>query len=69
MQLYNKWKKDMENKLKEGEKFFPASAIKRCPKCQNLSLEFDAATGRIYCTRCGFEENLPIIKNKRGMKI
>lgn len=36
--------------------------IKRCPKCQSLSLEYDPKTGRIYCTKCDFEEHIPLIK-------
>ena len=67
MGVYEKWKKDMERKLKsamekeiEVEKI-PA-LIKRCPKCNNLSLEYDPKTGRIYCTKCGFEEHIPVMK-------
>ncbi len=36
--------------------------VKRCPKCGNLALEFDTNSGRIYCTRCGFEEHVKQVK-------
>ncbi len=36
--------------------------IQRCPKCNNLSLEFDIKTGKIKCTKCGFEETIPVYK-------
>ena len=32
---------------------------KRCPQCKALALEYDMGARRIYCTKCGFEENLP----------
>lgn len=50
---YEEWKKEID-KIVDIEKI-PA-AVKRCPKCNSLSLEFDAKTGRIFCTKCGFEE-------------
>lgn len=69
MGVYESWKKDVESNLrraKEDEKLkekIPA-IIKRCPKCLSLSLEFDPKTGRIYCTRCGFEEHISTIKGE-----
>jgi len=36
--------------------------VKRCPKCNNLSLEFDPKTGRIHCTKCSFTEYLKTVK-------
>ncbi len=55
---YEGWKKELDNLV--GEKSFDIEKIpvvvKRCPKCSSLSLEFDAKTGRISCTKCGFEE-------------
>ncbi len=65
--VFVKWRKDIEDikeKLQKKEiriEHVPA-LIKRCPKCGNLSLEFDPKTGRIYCTKCGFEECIPIYK-------
>jgi len=35
--------------------------VKRCPKCNNLSLTYDPSSGKISCTKCGFEENLQMI--------
>ena len=55
--IYDEWKKEMNDFVKEEfdiEKI-PA-VVKRCPKCNSLSLEFDAKTGRIFCSKCGFEE-------------
>jgi len=67
MNVYEKWKKDMESKIKrftkdeEIKEKIPA-IIKRCPKCNNLTLQFDPKTGRIYCTSCGFEEYIKTVK-------
>ena len=61
--IYEEWKKDIEDKIKKGfDKEKIATAVQRCPKCHNLSLEFDADAGRIHCTKCGFEEILPRLK-------
>jgi ribosomal protein S27AE len=67
MGIYDEWKKDIEEKLKKYSKdeelkeTIPA-VVKRCPKCHESSLEFDPKTGRIFCTRCGFEEYLKQIR-------
>ncbi len=67
MGMYDEWKKEVEEKISKftkDEKLkekIPA-VIKRCPKCFNLSLEFDVKKGRIYCTKCGFEEHIPMTK-------
>ncbi len=59
MSIYKEWKKDVEEKLKEvGLDKIPI-IVKRCPKCNSLSLEFDQKTGRIFCTKCGFEMFFP----------
>ena len=59
MSIYEEWKKDVEEKLKEvGLDKIPA-IVKRCPKCNLLSLEFDQKTGRVFCTKCGFEMFFP----------
>lgn len=53
------FQKEVEEKLKKGleiEKI--VSIIKRCPKCHNLSLEFDSQNNKIICTKCGFTQNL-----------
>ena len=63
MGVYEDWKKEVEGKLEKGfDKEKIPAVIKRCPKCFNLSLEFDVKTGRIYCTKCGFEEHMQMIK-------
>ena len=63
MGIYEKWKKEMEEKLEKGfDKEKIPAVVKRCPKCLDLSLEFDPKTGRIFCTKCGFEENIPMTK-------
>ena len=54
-------KEKLLNKEIEVEKI-PA-LIQRCPKCGNLSLEFDIKTGRIYCIKCGFQEYVPVYKS------
>jgi len=63
MGVYEEWKKEVEEKISKftkDEKLkekIPA-VIKRCPKCFELSLEFDVKQGKIRCTKCGFEENI-----------
>ena len=39
-----------------SEHFKPSVAIRRCPKCNELSLEFDVNAGKLHCTKCGFEQ-------------
>ncbi|MDP3765277.1 MAG: hypothetical protein Q8R04_02085 [Nanoarchaeota archaeon] len=36
------------------------SVIKECPKCKQLSLSF--RSNSIYCTNCGYEEQLPAMR-------
>jgi len=67
MGIYEEWKRDVEKKLKkysreEDIKEKIPAIIKRCPQCKNLSLEYDPKTGKIYCTKCGFSENIPMIR-------
>ncbi|MDD5086992.1 MAG: TFIIB-type zinc ribbon-containing protein [Candidatus Nanoarchaeia archaeon] len=59
MEMYENWKKNIEKKLGEVGLDKIPSVVKRCPKCSSLSLEFDAKTGRLFCTKCGFEVFLP----------
>lgn len=67
MGIFKDWKKDMEKKISKYSKDeqlkekIPA-IMKRCPKCNNLTLEYDPKTGRIHCTSCGFEEFIPMTK-------
>ena len=61
-EVYDEWKKEIEKKLKELPELEKIPAmLKRCPKCNSLTLEFDPKTGRIYCTKCGFEERIPVL--------
>jgi ribosomal protein S27E len=68
MGIYDKWKKDMEKKIKTytkeemSKKEKIPAVIRRCPKCHKLTLEFDPETGKIKCTSCGFEVFIPQIK-------
>ena len=41
------------------DNFDMLSAVKRCPKCGRLSLEYDARAGRLYCTKCDFSAEMP----------
>ena len=63
MGVYEEWKKSVEEQLEQGfsKEKIPA-IIRKCPKCHNLSLEYDIEKGRIFCTRCGFEENISKVK-------
>ncbi|HLD07066.1 MAG TPA: hypothetical protein VJC16_06070 [Candidatus Nanoarchaeia archaeon] len=36
------------------------SVVKRCPQCRALALEFSA--GGIRCAKCGFSEQLPVMR-------
>jgi ribosomal protein S27E len=49
-------KKGLNERLRTEEKI--PSVIKRCPKCNHLTLEYNPDTGEIRCTNCGFKENL-----------
>jgi len=67
IEIGSDWKKGIEKELKKLNEFGKIDfekvpvLVKRCPKCHSISLEFDAEKGRIYCTKCGFEEHIPII--------
>lgn len=62
MSIYEEWKKDVEEKLGKLRLDKIPAVVKRCPKCNSLSLEFDQKTGRIFCTKCGFEQSFPKYK-------
>ncbi len=38
------------------------SMMKRCPGCGELGLKINFKTGKIHCSKCGFEENLPVMR-------
>jgi len=59
MEMYEEWRKNIEKKLGEAGLDKIPAVVKRCPKCNSLSLEFDSKTGRLFCTKCGFEVFLP----------
>ena len=66
MGVYDKWKKEIEEKISKftkDEKLKIPAITKRCPKCFELSLEFDIKEGKIKCTKCGFEEKITTIKS------
>ena len=46
--------KDILNKNIEATKVNLLMA--RCPKCKNLSLEYDIENKKIKCNKCGFEQ-------------
>lgn len=56
--LYAAWKKDISKKLTNVVIFKEKlpTVMKRCPKCHNLTLEFEPKTCRLHCIQCGFEE-------------
>jgi len=64
MSVRKEWESEIREKMKAGEEesVKPAAVTKRCPQCHNVSLEYDSKTGRIYCTKCGFEEFIPMFK-------
>ncbi|MBL7055710.1 hypothetical protein ISS07_02235 [Candidatus Woesearchaeota archaeon] len=49
--------KESEFLEKSMETFKP---VQRCPKCNKLSLSY--ADGKLRCSECSFEENIPEIK-------
>ena len=61
-EVYAAWKTDISNKLKKIVIFREKmpTVLKRCPKCHMLSLDFEPDSGRLFCTRCGFEEHLKL---------
>ena len=59
---YEAWKKDINGKFKNIEFEKWPQIIKRCPQCLSITLEFEVNTGKVKCTKCGFEESLPILK-------
>lgn len=60
---------DLENWKKRVEEMVNTENIpqvlKRCPKCNALSLEFDTKTGKIKCIKCGFNENIPTFGDEK----
>ncbi len=53
MDSYDKWK------ARFTEQFGDFMPLKRCPQCNSLDLRYNQRIGRLYCTKCGFEENIP----------
>ena len=65
MGVYEDWEKEVKEKIdkfNDDEKLKEKipSIIKRCPKCFSLTLEFDIKTGKIHCTKCGFQTYIKV---------
>ena len=43
-----------------GEKIPKFSIVKACPRCNELALT--AKKGRIFCTNCGYEQEVPTVR-------
>jgi ribosomal protein S27AE len=56
MPSIKQWKRLLDNKFEKGEDI--PKIIKRCPQCNNLSLTYDPKTGKISCSKCGYEQDL-----------
>lgn len=57
------WQKEVKGLLshnKDAEKF--NLLVARCPKCKNLSLEYDIENNKIKCNKCGFEQHIKQVK-------
>ena len=71
MGVYEQWKKQVEENISkfrnEDLKEKIPSLVRRCPKCLEFSLEFDIKRGIIYCSKCGFKEDLPMIKKQQDI--
>ena len=53
------FEKEVMKRLQEGIKpeDLPG-VVKRCPKCKKVTLQFDPALNRLYCTHCDFSVTL-----------
>jgi ribosomal protein S27E len=60
MPSVQQWKRLIDSKFSKGEEI--PKVIKRCPKCNNLSLTYDPQTGNISCSKCGFQEYVKIME-------
>jgi len=57
------WQKEVNELLKKdinSEKI--NLLIARCPKCRNISLEYDVQNSKIKCNKCGFEQTIKQVK-------
>ncbi|HLC84764.1 MAG TPA: hypothetical protein VJH22_03150 [Candidatus Nanoarchaeia archaeon] len=55
--IFDDWRENIEKILHDKSKRLSGES-KRCPKCNELSLEFDVKAGRIFCTKCGYQDYL-----------
>jgi len=46
----------------------PKPPVRKCPKCGQMTLQFDLKTGRMHCTNCGFEQKMPVAGNIKKIK-
>lgn len=51
-------KRIVEEKIDRGEEI--PKILKRCPKCNNLSLKYEPESGKMKCNKCGYEEVVTI---------
>ena len=51
-------KRIIETKIRNGEEI--PRILKRCPQCNNLSLTYDVESGKMRCSRCGYEQTITI---------
>lgn len=51
-------KRIVDRKIESGEE--APQILKRCPKCQQLSLTYDSESGKMKCSKCGYEKTVTI---------
>ncbi len=50
-----RWLEEFERKLETSAQEKLPSVVKRCPKCQRLTLQWDPDRRVVFCSNCGFE--------------
>ena len=60
MPSIHQWKRLIDERFRKGGDI--PTVIKRCPRCNNLSLTYNPQTGKISCSKCGFEEYLKMME-------
>lgn len=53
--LFDEWKKEMEEKFIDKKELAMPPEKQRCPKCMKRTVEFDPETGCFKCTSCDFK--------------
>ncbi|NQV09478.1 hypothetical protein HQ529_06530 [Candidatus Woesearchaeota archaeon] len=46
------------DRINELKKEINVKPVRICPKCGAYDLIFDTSNNRIYCTKCGFKEDV-----------